>query len=90
MKKYSIWCLIAVSVFIMNNCNSNDRSSLTINSPDKRISVGFFLNKEDQGGYKIDFNALDLQSLIALQCVLRDLESEKAEAIRCARLAPWR
>ena len=56
MKKYSIWCLIAVSVFIMNNCNSNDRSSLTINSPDKRISVGFFLNKEDQGGYKIDFN----------------------------------
>ena len=40
--------------------------------------------------YRIDFNALDLQSLRELQRFLRDLDTEKAQAINKAKFLPWR
>lgn len=38
--------------------------------------------------YSIDLEALGLQSLRALQALLRDLETEKAQAVRRAQLRP--
>ena len=40
--------------------------------------------------YRIDLEALDLESLRALQRLLQDLEAEKANAVRRAALEPWR
>jgi hypothetical protein len=40
--------------------------------------------------YRIDFEALDFQSLRELQRLVRDLVEEKDEAARKARLMPWK
>jgi len=40
--------------------------------------------------YRIDLNALDLQSLRDVQRLLRDLDSEKTQAINKAKFLPWR
>ncbi len=40
--------------------------------------------------YLIDLEALDLQSLRALQNLLRDVESERRNAVNRARMMPWR
>lgn len=40
--------------------------------------------------YRIDLDALDLQSLREFQRLLRDLDSEKAQALNQSRLFPWR
>lgn len=40
--------------------------------------------------YRIQFEALDDESLRELQRLLRDLEHEKQMAVQQARLQPWR
>ncbi len=40
--------------------------------------------------YLIDLEALDLESLRALQNLLRDVESERLNAVNRARMMPWR
>ena len=40
--------------------------------------------------YRIDFDALDLESLRNFQRLLRDLDSEKAQAVTKAKFLPWR
>jgi hypothetical protein len=40
--------------------------------------------------YPVDLDALDLQSLRALQNLLRDVESERRNAVNRARMMPWR
>ena len=56
MKKYYLWLLVLISFIVMNSCTSNSNNSLTVNSPDKKINVKFFLSRENQAGYKIVFN----------------------------------
>jgi len=40
--------------------------------------------------YRIDLDALDVESLRELQRLLRDLDHEKVAAVDRARLTPWR
>ncbi len=40
--------------------------------------------------YRIDLEALDVESLRAFQRLLQDLEAEKARAVRRAAMEPWR
>ena len=40
--------------------------------------------------YRIDLEALDVESLRAFQRLLQDLESEKANTVRRAAMEPWR
>jgi hypothetical protein len=40
--------------------------------------------------YRIDLDALDVDSLRQLQRLLRDLDHEKQAAVNRARLMPWR
>jgi hypothetical protein len=40
--------------------------------------------------YRIDLEALDVESLRELQRALRDLDSEKRTAANRARLMPWK
>lgn len=39
--------------------------------------------------YRIDLDALDLDSLRGFQRLLRDMEDEQRTAIRRARIMPW-
>jgi hypothetical protein len=39
--------------------------------------------------YRIDLDALDVQSLRELQRLLRDLDHERQAAVNRARLMPW-
>ena len=39
--------------------------------------------------YRIDLDALDVESLRELQRLLRDLDHEKQAAVNRARLMPW-
>ena len=40
--------------------------------------------------YRIDLEALDLESLRDLRRLLRDLEDERRRAVQQARMTPWR
>ena len=40
--------------------------------------------------YRIDLEALDLESLRAFQRLLQDLEAERTRAVRRAAMEPWR
>lgn len=40
--------------------------------------------------YRIDLDALDVESLRELQRLLRDLDHDKHAAVNRARLTPWR
>lgn len=40
--------------------------------------------------YRLDLDALDIESLRELQRLLRDLDHEKQAAVNRARLMPWR
>lgn len=40
--------------------------------------------------YRIDVDALDVESLRELQRLLRDLDHEKRAAVNRVRLTPWR
>ncbi len=40
--------------------------------------------------YRIDLEALDVQSLREMQRLLRDVVADKGAAVRRARIEPWR
>jgi hypothetical protein len=40
--------------------------------------------------YRIDLEALDVESLRTLQRLLQDLEAERTRAVRRAAMEPWR
>ena len=54
MKKHLFWFVILYFLFFMNNCSTN-KDHLTVNSSDENIKVEFFLNKNHQAGYKVNF-----------------------------------
>jgi hypothetical protein len=48
------------------------------------------VNRQVGRRYRIQFEALDDESLRELQRLLRDLDHEKQMAVQQARLQPWR
>ena len=48
------------------------------------------VNRQVGRRYRIQFEALDDESLRELQRLLRDLDHEKQMAVQQARLKPWR
>ena len=40
--------------------------------------------------YRVDLDALDVESLRELQRLLRDLDAERRMAVQRARMMPWR
>ncbi|MCC7380394.1 MAG: hypothetical protein IT384_01085 [Deltaproteobacteria bacterium] len=62
-------------------------------TPEKRRLVEWLraeLARATGHRYRIELDALDVESLRELQRLLRDLDHEKQAAVNRARLMPWR
>jgi hypothetical protein len=62
-------------------------------TPEKRRLVEWLradLARATGRRYRIDLDALDVESLRELQRLLRDLDAEQQAAVQRARLTPWR